>query len=110
MGEDDHRNSLRIMKSSPHNPGAGTPAAHRHRLDSEPAGGTSAVPGLADSRSLQGSAADGDATGSEVFEDLRRRNERRARFARPQPDDRENRRGLDRASQSGRERRSRRAG
>jgi hypothetical protein len=84
MGGPDRRYSLQTMKPSPYNPGTGGTAAHRHGLDTEPARGSSTEPGLSKGGSQQGSRADGDATGSEVFEDLRRRNERRARFARPQ--------------------------
>lgn len=77
-----HRVSLRIMKSSPHNPGASAAAAHRHGLDSEPAGGPRAVPGLAARQSQQRATEGGDAPTPDVFDDLRRRNERRARVAR----------------------------
>jgi hypothetical protein len=110
MGNQDDRNSLRTMKSFPNSPGTDAAAAHRHGLDSEPAGGTSAAPGLPEHESHQAPAGGSETTALEVFEDLRRRNERRARFARPQPDDREDRRRLDRVSQRGRERRSRRVG
>ena len=80
MNDHSRRNSLRAMKSSQHNSGAGTTAAHRHGLDSEPAGGVSAVPGLSANESQQAAAPD-DVAAPEVFEDLRRRNERRARLA-----------------------------
>ncbi|MGZ6559879.1 MAG: hypothetical protein ACXVH1_09960 [Solirubrobacteraceae bacterium] len=68
------------MKSSPHSPGVGV-KADRHGLDSEPAGGMSAVPGLSERDSQQRAAPDSDAAAPDVFEDLRRRNERRARLA-----------------------------
>ena len=81
MSYHSRRNSLGAMKSSQHNPGAGTTAAHRRGLGSEPAGGVGAVPGLSANESQQAAAPD-DAAAPEVFEDLRRRNERRARLAR----------------------------
>jgi hypothetical protein len=65
IGRSNHPTSVRIMKSLTHRPGTGAAAAHRQELHGEP-----------ETRSERPARA-----AAEVFRDLRRRNERRARLA-----------------------------
>ncbi len=95
------------MKSHADNPGTGATAAQRQELDPELSSGASAGPGSVEKF---GEAAAGELTGSDVFGDLRRRNERRARFARLPQRARPDRLKVERIAQLGREHRSRRAG
>jgi hypothetical protein len=94
------------MKSHTHSSGAGTAAAHRQELDPELSRGTSAAPGLADFSD----GAGGTSTGSNPFGDLRRRNERRARFARSSRGSHDDLLKIERIAQLGRQRRFRKFG
>ena len=94
------------MKSRTHSPNAGAAASHRQELDPGRSGGSSAPPELAGSSD----AAGGTSPQSIMFRDLRRRNDRRARFARSPRGSRDDLLKIERIAQLGRQRRFRKFG